>query len=429
LSDPGARPLRGFATVIVGAAVGAGITSGAALLLYTGQGFLRAAGSLLGLATAALAAGVWVGGGERAAQALRGRWLLLIIAFSLAAAFSVLWLVRAGLRASPLGNAMAVLLILAEPAYFGGSVLMSLSAHGRTTSGAAGAIAGGALGILVASTLLIPSMQAPTIFLGAAVILTFVGALVAIFERAPDALEEPMNLRDHVVLVTGVGHPGQVGYAVAQRLLSAGARVLITARSGNVNEIAKELGPSDRIAGAVADLTDEAAVRALMSAVRERYGRLDAVINVAGGLSVIKTLEDTTSEEWHGEIRRNADTAFHVARAALPLLRETRGTIVNFAAPAGLRAVKELGAYSAAKAAVIAMSRALALEERAHGVRVNVIAPGMIDTEQNRRSIEDASKVRWVSREQVADAALFLISKEGRGINGEVVHVMGEGIV
>jgi NAD(P)-dependent dehydrogenase (short-subunit alcohol dehydrogenase family) len=420
--------MRGFATVIVGAALGAGIISGAALLLYTGQGFLRAAGSLVGLATAALAAGVWVGGGERAARVVRARWLLLIIAFSLAGAFSLLWLVRTDLRASPFGSAMAVLFILAEPAYFSGSLLMSLSAYGRTTSGAASAIAGGALGILVASTLLIPSMQAPTIFLGAAVVLTFVGALVAIFERAPDALEEPMDLKDHVVLVTGVSHPGQAGYTVAQRLLRAGARVLITARSGNVNEIARELGPADRISGAVADLLDEAAVRALMSAARERYGRLDALINVAGGLSVIKTMENTTSEEWHREIQRNADTAFNVARAALPLLRESRGAIVNFASPAGLRAVKDLGAYSAAKAAVIALSRALALEERTHGVRVNVIAPGMIDTEQNRKNAEDPSKVRWVTREQVADAALFLISNEGKGINGEVVHVMGEGI-
>jgi NAD(P)-dependent dehydrogenase (short-subunit alcohol dehydrogenase family) len=195
-----------------------------------------------------------------------------------------------------------------------------------------------------------------------------------------------------------------------------------------VNEIARELGPADRISGAVADLLDEAAVRALMSAARERYGRLDALINVAGGLSVIKTMENTTSEEWHREIQRNADTAFNVARAALPLLRESRGAIVNFASPAGLRAVKDLGAYSAAKAAVIALSRALALEERTHGVRVNVIAPGMIDTEQNRKNAEDPSKVRWVTREQVADAALFLISNEGKGINGEVVHVMGEGI-
>jgi NAD(P)-dependent dehydrogenase (short-subunit alcohol dehydrogenase family) len=404
------------------------MTSGAALLLYTGQGFLRAAGSLLGLATAALAAGVWVGSGERAAYAIRGRWLLLIIAFSLAGAFSGLWTVRTGLRTVPLGSALAVLLILAEPAYFSGSLLMALTARGRATSGAATAIAGAAVGILMASTLLIPSMSAPLIFLGTAVVLTFVGALLAIFERAPVGMEEAMDLKEHVVLVTGVSHPGQVAYTVAQRLLRAGARVFITARSGNVNAIAKELGSADRISAMVADLTDDAAVRALMSAARERYGRLDAVINVAGGLSVIKTLEDTTPEEWHAEIQRNADTAFHVARSALPLLRESRGAIVNFAAPAGLRAVKDLGAYSAAKAAVIALSRALALEERAHGVRVNVIAPGMIDTEQNKRSVHDPSKVRWVSREQVADAALFLISNEGKGINGEVVHVMGEGI-
>jgi NAD(P)-dependent dehydrogenase (short-subunit alcohol dehydrogenase family) len=200
--------------------------------------------------------------------------------------------------------------------------------------------------------------------------------------------------------------------------------VLITARTGTVNEIARELGPADRISGIAADLSDPAAVQTIMDAARERYGRLHAVINAAGGLSLIKPVADTTPEEWRREIERNAATAFQVTRAALPLLRETRGSIVHFASPAGIRAAKNLAAYSAAKAAVVALTRALALEERDHGVRVNAIAPGTIDTEQNRAGVEDPSSVRWVTREQVADVALFLVSDEGTGINGEVVHVM-----
>ena len=109
------------------------------------------------------------------------------------------------------------------------------------------------------------------------------------------------------------------------------------------------------------------------------------------------------------------------------LLRETRGCIVNFASPAGIRAQPRLGAYSAAKAAVVALTRALAIEEK-QKVRVNAIAPGMIDTEQNRKSVENPDQVRWVSREQIASVVLFLCSDAAAAITGETIHVLGDGI-
>ncbi len=114
-----------------------------------------------------------------------------------------------------------------------------------------------------------------------------------------------------------------------------------------------------------------------------------------------------------------------MSRAALPLLRESGGAIVNFASPAGLRAVKGMAAYSAGKAGVVALTRALAKEEKAHGVRVNAIAPGMIDTAQNRESVDDPESADWVTREQVVAVTLFLAGERGSGINGETVSVMG----
>jgi NAD(P)-dependent dehydrogenase (short-subunit alcohol dehydrogenase family) len=152
------------------------------------------------------------------------------------------------------------------------------------------------------------------------------------------------------------------------------------------------------------------------------------LVNVAGGLSVIKTLADTETEAWRRELQRNAETALVVTRAALPMLREARGAVINFASPAGLRAQPQLGAYSAAKAAVIALTRVLAIEEKDHGVRANAVAPGMIDTEQNRKSVADPGSVKWVSREQIADVVLFLASDASSGITGETIHVLGEGI-
>ena len=231
-----------------------------------------------------------------------------------------------------------------------------------------------------------------------------------------------------VAMVTGVGARGQVGYAIAQRLLRAGAHVIITGRGPVVEELAAELAAEGDVTAVIADLLSDDDVDRLVTSARDRYGRLDALINVAGGLSVIKPIAETSADEWRREIQRNAETTLRTCRAALPLLRESGGAIVNFASPAGLRAVGSLGAYSAAKAAVIALTRALALEEKKFGVRANAIAPGMIDTEQNRSQAADPEAAKYVSREEIAEVALFLASDAASGISAETIHVLGESL-
>jgi NAD(P)-dependent dehydrogenase (short-subunit alcohol dehydrogenase family) len=230
------------------------------------------------------------------------------------------------------------------------------------------------------------------------------------------------------VIVSGVSDRGQVGFAVAERFLREGARVIITARRESVVTLAQELSGLGDVTPVIADLSRDDDVGRLVATARERFGRLDALVNVAGGLSVMKPLSETAVEEWEGEMRRNAETVLRLTNAALPLLRESGGAVVNFASPAGIRAVKTLGAYSAAKAAVVAMTRALALEERTHDVRINAIAPGMVDTRQNRESADDPESARFVTREEIAEVVLFLASDASSGISGETIHVMGEGL-
>ncbi len=235
-------------------------------------------------------------------------------------------------------------------------------------------------------------------------------------------------MQGSVAIVTGVGARGQVGYAVAQALLADGTRVVVTARGAGIAALAEELAasaPGGEVVAVRADLATSDGAESVVAAARERFGRVDLLVNVAGGLTVIKPLAETTPEEWSAEIDRNARTAFLMCRAALPLLRESRGAIVNFAATAGLRALRSLGAYSAGKAAVVALTRALALEEAAHGVRVNAVAPGIVDTEQNRASMPGASRAQWVTREQIADAVLFLAGPRASGITGETIVVGG----
>ncbi len=405
---------------MLGAALGTAIETGAAVLLYTARGFLGTAGFLIALSLAALGLGLWVGA-ERTTE-LR-RWISVIFAFTAGAVFAAVWQGAGTSAITGFTGALAVLFLLAWPAYTSGALLTTLAERVRSVGSAA--LFGAAAGFLLTALFLIPRLPPGVIFGGAAIVLTTV-ALWDVRQARYQIMNNPSAMTNKVALITGVGHQGQVGFAVARCFLDAGARVCITDVTPRVLELAGELG-GDAF-GRQADLTDEAAVAELVAEVRTRFGQLDVVVNVAGGLSVIKPLAETQSDEWRRELQRNAETAFAVTRAAMPMLRTARGSVINFASPAALRAQAQLGAYSAAKAAVVALTRALALEEAAHGVRANAIAPGMIDTEQNRKSVPDPDSVKWVSREQIADVVIFLASDASRGVTGETIQVLGEGI-
>jgi NAD(P)-dependent dehydrogenase (short-subunit alcohol dehydrogenase family) len=427
---------RTLAALAAGMALGAAMAAGNALLLYTGQGFLRAAGLLVSSTIMALAAGVWAGApegghaGGGAAVESRGRWLLMIAALFIGGAFAAFWFGRPDLRDAAAGGALAVLLVLGFPAYSAGALLVALHARERaglkpreSGSAAAAAVAGAAFGVLLATTILIQNLEAYGIFYAGAALLT----LASVLEWRPAGDHAgATDMTDHVAIITGVGSAGQVGYAVAARFLAAGARVVVTGRSSEVEALARSLGDEDAVVGVQADLLVEDDVARIMTAARQHFGRADSLVNVAGGLSVTGSISETTPEEWQLELQRNAETALRVCQAALPLLRESRGAIVNFASPAGLRAVKELGAYSAAKAAVIALTRAIALEEKGHGVRANVIAPGMVDTAENRQAAGDDAA--YVTRDEIASVALFLAGPDARGISGETISVLGPGL-
>lgn len=385
------------------------------MLLYTGQGFLDTAGFLIALALASVGLGLWVGTEPMPA---RRRWVAVVVAYVAAALFSILYTKEPALRGSGWGGALAALFLIAQPGYTVGALFAAMSSS-RVRYGAP-AFFGAATGALVAALVLIPKMQPGVIFVLAAAVLLAV-ALIETRRVLQTMNATDFSLNGKSAIVTGVGDRGQVGFAIAQTLIAAGARVCITGH-GPVDDVAAELGA----AGVQADLTSESDVARVIAFAIETLGRVDLLVNVAGGLTVIKPIADTSFGEWEREIRRNAETVFLMSRAALPALRETRGAIVNFASPAGERAVAQLGVYSAAKAAVIALTRSMAIEEKANGVRVNAIAPGMIDTEQNRKTA--AADTKWVTRGQIANTIVFLASDAGSAITGETIHVLGEGI-
>lgn len=414
---------------LAGAAIGAAAQAGGALLLYTGEGLLAAAAFLLALVLAALGAGLWVGG--PASGSTRGRWIATVAAYVIAAFFASLWTTVPQVREPGFGRALAVLLFLAEPAYLTGSLLASLQARRRrwlplSETGALPLVAliGAALGVLASAVVLIPRFAPGTVFMACAFAATVAG-FVEMRMTPSTASKEPPNMRGKVVIVTGVGARGQVGYALAKAFLEQGCRVVMTGRTAAVEDLAAELGGEPDVVAVRANLATPEGAEAVVAAARERFGRLDVLVNVAGGLSVIGTVEETSLEEWREEFDRNATTAFLMSRAALPLLRESRGSIINFASPAAEKASATLAAYSAAKAGVLALTQALAREERQYGVRVNAVAPGMIDTEQNRETVQDPASVTWVGRDEIARVVLFLASDDASAITGEMIHVLG----
>jgi NAD(P)-dependent dehydrogenase (short-subunit alcohol dehydrogenase family) len=429
---------RVAAAVGVGVAIGVSGMAGGALLLYMGERFLSSAGFLLAVGLVSTAAGLFVGAPDGVPPGHRrmpGRWMFAIAALVLASFVSTVWLSNPDFQTSGFGPPVAVVLLLAGPLYALAALLAALEARrgargwawerlapvgGRGTGVAVPALLGAAAGIVFTANWLIPILPPGPVLVGAAVILAGFGSLeLAVGDGKERAMEE------RVVVVTGVGGRGQIGYAVAQAFLERGSRVVVAGRSAEVEDRARELG--DGVTSVVADLADPAGAEAVVAAVRERWGRMDVLINVAGGLTVTKRVSDTAPAEWHREMESNVGTVYAVTRASLPLLRESRGSVVNFASPAGERALAGLGAYSAAKAGVIALTRALALEEGEHGVRVNAVSPGLVDTDDNLESMGGASAPArpMVRRDEVVEAVVFLASEAASGVNGEVLRVLG----
>ncbi|HEX6694303.1 MAG TPA: SDR family oxidoreductase [Longimicrobiales bacterium] len=416
----------GFATpFITGFAAAGAITAAIALLLYTGLGFLRTAGMLVGVTLLALAAGIWAG--DDGSRSTRVRTLVLIGGFVAGDVFSAYWAASEPLRSRPEGGALAVLLLLAVPAYLAGTQIAGLQRHaGRNGTRSIGveALAGAAIGVFVTTTFLIARYDAWVIFFGAAILMLPAAAYPAV--RGTGERKNGGSMSERVVIVTGVGSAGQLGYALARHFIDAGARVIITARRDDVRSLADSLGGRDSCQGVRADLTSQADIDGIIRAAAA-WGRLDVLVNTAGGLSVTGAVADTDADAFAREMTRNAETVLLMSRAALPLLRQSRGAIINFASPAVDETVVGLGAYTAAKAAVMALTRSMALEESVHGVRVNAIAPGMIDTDQNRAG--SSADARFVTRDEVADAVLFLAGDVGRGVTGETLRVRGTGPV
>jgi NAD(P)-dependent dehydrogenase (short-subunit alcohol dehydrogenase family) len=239
----------------------------------------------------------------------------------------------------------------------------------------------------------------------------------------------PGILEGKVALVTGVSHHGQVGDAVAKVLAESGAALAICARTqNNVETRAEELRQTGaQVLGLTASLTDEAQVRQVIERVLSEYKKIDIAVNLAGGLTRYKPAVEHSVDDWNHELNNNLFSAFLVSRAVFPHMREAGGgVIINFAR-AGLSQANMV-AYNCAKAGIEALTRTLALEGRDFGIRVNAVAPGLVDTASNIAVMKPKDMKRWTRREDIAATVVFLASQAAAGITGQVIAVTGWGL-
>lgn len=195
-----------------------------------------------------------------------------------------------------------------------------------------------------------------------------------------------MRFADRVAVVTGAGAPDGIGAAVARRLVAEGARVVLGATSDRVHQRAAELGAA--AVGVIADLTVDGGAEELVAAATDRWGRLDILVNNAGMTSVSSgwdadgDVAAMSLADWESALARNLTTAFLMCRAVVPVMTAAGyGRIVSVGSTTGtVNAMPGQSTYTAAKAGLVGLSRALALEVVGRGVTVNVVAPGYIAT-------------------------------------------------
>jgi NAD(P)-dependent dehydrogenase (short-subunit alcohol dehydrogenase family) len=175
------------------------------------------------------------------------------------------------------------------------------------------------------------------------------------------------------------------------------------------------------------DLTDESSVDSAVDYVARHYGRIDVLVNVAGGFRMGPPVHETPVRDWDLMMSLNAKSVFLMARAVIPhMLATGGGRIVSISARAAVQPKGWMAPYCASKAAVITLTESLAAEHRSDGITVNCILPGTIDTPQNRADMPEADWGKWVPPSELASVILFLASDAARAVSGAAIPVYGQ---
>ena len=247
------------------------------------------------------------------------------------------------------------------------------------------------------------------------------------------------NLTNKVAVITGCGSRTGIGFATAKVLAKAGAKVFITSTTERILERVQELRETfgkDKVGGISADLTNEKQVDKLVQECQSSFSKIDILVNNAGMVQVgydepSLKFENLTLKSWNYGIDINLTSTFLVTRKILPeIQRQTTGRIINVSSVTGpIVGINGSTVYSAAKAAMLGLTRSLAIEEGKNGITVNCIGPGWIKTGSSSEDEVKAGIFTPIGRpgtpEEIAHAILFLSSNESSYITGQILIVDG----
>ena len=220
------------------------------------------------------------------------------------------------------------------------------------------------------------------------------------------------------VLLTGAA--GNLGRAVAAAFAATAANLaLLDLKRGSLPD-------SERQLVVETDLLDAQSVQAAVAKTVQHYGGIDVLCNIAGGFRMGAPVHELSEHDWNFMMDVNARTVLNMTRAVVPvMLKAGAGKIINIGAFAAQKGAAQMGAYIAAKSAVIRLTETMAAELREKNINVNCVLPTIIDTPENRAAMPKADPKRWVAPQALAEVILFLASDAARAIHGAALPVTG----
>ena len=233
-----------------------------------------------------------------------------------------------------------------------------------------------------------------------------------------------LELNKKTVLITGA--TGALGRATAKIFSNADTKLVLTGRNPEkLSQLAQSL-PHNTITQAC-DLCDAGQVKKLVQLALDKFGRIDVLLNIAGGFSMGPQVHELNEQDFEDMFSKNFTSTLNTCKVVIPImLTQGSGKIVNVSARAASEGKAKMAPYCISKRAVVTLTECLAAEHKQNNLNINCILPGTIDTDTNRNDMPNANHATWVPPEDIANMMLFLSSDHALSVNGAIIPVYGK---